>query len=208
MPSSVSPSWNAWAATTTGVAITEHDESDGRSRVHPAHRDVRKADIETRVRCRSDACGRHRIGCGQARVRKIQPVPERVLLIEDDERLSAMLSEYLATMGFEARAAPDAASGLDALAGDPFDALVLDIMLPDRDGFDVCREVRARSDIPILMLTARGDETDRIVGSKSAPTTTCRSPSTRASWSHACAQFCAAVARPTLRQPACASATS
>ena len=92
------------------------------------------------------------------------PVPERVLLIEDDERLSAMLSEYLASMGFDARAAPDAASGLEALAGGAFDALVLDVMLPDRDGFEVCREVRARSEIPILMLTARGDETDRIVG--------------------------------------------
>ena len=89
---------------------------------------------------------------------------DRVLLIEDDERLSAMLSEYLATMGFEARAAPDAASGLESLARGSFDALVLDVMLPDRDGFEVCRDVRARSDIPILMLTARGDETDRIVG--------------------------------------------
>ena len=88
----------------------------------------------------------------------------RVLLIEDDERLSGMLSEYLATMGFEARAAPDAASGLESLARGSFDALVLDVMLPDRDGFEVCREVRARSDLPILMLTARGDETDRIVG--------------------------------------------
>ena len=91
-------------------------------------------------------------------------MPERILLIEDDERLSAMLSEYLATMGFVARAAPDAASGLESLARGSFDALVLDVMLPDRDGFEVCREVRARSDIPILMLTARGDETDRIVG--------------------------------------------
>ena len=91
-------------------------------------------------------------------------MPERVLLIEDDERLSAMLSEYLASMGMEARAAADAASGLRALAGGSFDALVLDIMLPDRDGFEVCREVRARSEIPILMLTARGGETDRIVG--------------------------------------------
>ena len=91
-------------------------------------------------------------------------MPERILLIEDDERLSAMLSEYLESMGFEARVARDAASGLESLARGPFDALVLDVMLPDRDGFDVCREVRARSDVPILMLTARGDETDRIVG--------------------------------------------
>ena len=89
---------------------------------------------------------------------------ERILLIEDDERLSAMLTEYLATMGFEARAAPDAASGLETLARSSYDALVLDVMLPDRDGFEVCRDVRTRSDVPILMLTARGDETDRIVG--------------------------------------------
>lgn len=89
---------------------------------------------------------------------------ERVLLIEDDERLAAMLAEYLVSMGFEARTAPDAASGIEALAGSAFDALVLDVMLPDRDGFEVCREVRTRSEIPILMLTARGDETDRIVG--------------------------------------------
>ena len=75
-----------------------------------------------------------------------------------------MLTEYLATMGFESRAAPDAASGLESLARGSFDALVLDVMLPDRDGFEVCREVRTRSDLPILMLTARGDETDRIVG--------------------------------------------
>ena len=91
-------------------------------------------------------------------------MPERVLLIEDDERLAAMLSEYLASMGYEARSAPDAASGLKALARGRFDALVLDVMLPDRDGFEVCRQVRARSEIPILMLTARGGETDRIVG--------------------------------------------
>ena len=104
------------------------------------------------------------IGCGRVQLHEIDPVPDRVLLIEDDERLSAMLSEYLATMGFEARAAPDAASGLESLARGSFDAVVLDVMLPDRDGFEVCREVRGRSDVPILMLTARGDETDRIVG--------------------------------------------
>ena len=92
------------------------------------------------------------------------PVPDQVLLIEDDERLAAMLSEYLGSTGFAVRTAPDAASGLAALDAGRFDALVLDVMLPDGDGFDVCRQVRARSDLPILMLTARGGETDRIVG--------------------------------------------
>ena len=89
---------------------------------------------------------------------------ERILMIEDDESLSAMLTEYLAPMGIDLSARATAASGFDALADSRYDALILDVMLPDGDGFDVCRRVRADSDIPILMLTARGDETDRIVG--------------------------------------------
>jgi len=89
---------------------------------------------------------------------------ERILMIEDDESLSAMLTEYLAPMGIDLVARATTASGFDALADSHYDALILDVMLPDGDGFDVCRRVRADSDIPILMLTARGDETDRIVG--------------------------------------------
>jgi two-component system phosphate regulon response regulator OmpR len=89
---------------------------------------------------------------------------DRILMIEDDESLSAMLAEYLAGLGFVLAARATAASGLEALREGGFDALILDIMLPDSDGFEVCRRVRAESDLPILMLTARGDETDRIVG--------------------------------------------
>lgn len=89
---------------------------------------------------------------------------ERVLMIEDDERLAAMLAEYLAPMGIRLDARASAAEGLEELSRQPFDALILDVMLPDGDGFDICRRVRAGSDIPILMLTARGDEMDRIVG--------------------------------------------
>jgi len=89
---------------------------------------------------------------------------EHVLMIEDDERLSAMLSEYLGARGFEVTARATATDGLQLLRHSGFAALVLDIMLPDVDGFEVCRRVRAESDIPILMLTARGDELDRIVG--------------------------------------------
>ncbi len=89
---------------------------------------------------------------------------DRILMIEDDESLSAMLKEYLAPLGIDLRAKPNAEAGLDALAAGHYDALILDVMLPDTDGFDVCRRVRRDSDIPILMLTARGDETDRIVG--------------------------------------------
>jgi len=89
---------------------------------------------------------------------------EHVLMIEDDEHLSAMLSEYLGARGFAVTARATATDGLKLLRHGDFAALVLDVMLPDRDGFEVCRQVRAESDIPILMLTARGDELDRIVG--------------------------------------------
>lgn len=89
---------------------------------------------------------------------------EHVLVIEDDESLSAMLSEYLGARGFGVTTRATATDGLKLLQHGGFAALVLDVMLPDLDGFEVCRRVRAESDIPILMLTARGDELDRIVG--------------------------------------------
>ena len=86
-------------------------------------------------------------------------------MIEDDESLSSMVGEYLGNAGLEVTAKPTAADGLEALRGSaPFDALILDLMLPDLDGFELCRQIRAGSDIPILMLTARGEATDRIVG--------------------------------------------
>jgi len=75
-----------------------------------------------------------------------------------------MLVEYLTPLGFQVNTRATAGEGLTALKRGRYEALVLDVMLPDGDGFDVCRRVRAESDIPILMLTARGDEMDRIVG--------------------------------------------
>jgi DNA-binding response OmpR family regulator len=89
---------------------------------------------------------------------------EHILMIEDDASLSSMLSDYLGGYAIEVTVAPNIQQGREQLATANFDALLLDVMLPDGDGFDMCREVRANSDIPILMLTARGDETDRIVG--------------------------------------------
>jgi two-component system phosphate regulon response regulator OmpR len=89
---------------------------------------------------------------------------ERVLMSEDDESLAVMVSEYLGALGLKVTARPTAADGLKLLRHGGFEALILDVMLPDLDGFEVCRQVRAVSDLPILMLTARGDETDRIVG--------------------------------------------
>src|SRR5712664_2783593 len=85
---------------------------------------------------------------------------ERILLIEDDSRLAEMVSEYLGESGFRVSVAAGGRAGLERLAREPFDALVLDLMLPDMDGLEVCRELRAKSDTPVLMLTARGDGAD------------------------------------------------
>jgi DNA-binding response OmpR family regulator len=91
-------------------------------------------------------------------------VAERILLIEDDPRLAAMVSEYLGEAGFRVTRAANGKSGLALHDRGTFDALVLDLMLPDMDGLEVCRLVRGRAETPILMLTARGDAMDRVVG--------------------------------------------
>lgn len=89
---------------------------------------------------------------------------ERVLIIDDDERLSEMLAGYLEARGFRCERRADARSGLHAIAQLELDAVVLDVMLPDGDGFALCGQIRAQSDVAIVMLTGRGEETDRIVG--------------------------------------------
>jgi DNA-binding response OmpR family regulator len=88
----------------------------------------------------------------------------RVLIIDDDERLNSLLSEYLGRFGFSVRTATHPQAGLRALKLDPPDLVILDVMLPGMDGLAVCRKVRETSRVPIIMLTARGDVADRIVG--------------------------------------------
>jgi two-component system, OmpR family, phosphate regulon response regulator OmpR len=88
----------------------------------------------------------------------------RILLIEDDKRLAEMVSSYLVEAGFSVTAAHTGTSGLTLHAREAFDALVLDLMLPDMDGLDVCRKIRTEASTPILMLTARGDAMDRVIG--------------------------------------------
>ena len=88
----------------------------------------------------------------------------RLLLIEDDPRLAEMVREYLATSGYRVTHAPTARAGLAAHEREAFDAIMLDLMLPDMDGLEICRRVRAYAETPILMLTARGDAMDRVVG--------------------------------------------
>lgn len=87
-----------------------------------------------------------------------------VLIIDDDTRLAAMLSDYLRSAGFSTRSAATGLSGLQEITRKAPDAVILDVMLPDHDGFEICRRIRASSGLPVLMLTAKGEETDRIVG--------------------------------------------
>ena len=89
---------------------------------------------------------------------------ERVLMIDDDAALAALVGDYLRPLGYEVTAAGTGADGLRRLAAESFDAVLLDVMLPDLDGFEVCRRIRAGSEVPVLMLTARGEDEDRIVG--------------------------------------------
>lgn len=90
--------------------------------------------------------------------------PTRVLVIDDDQDLGALLARYLRGFNFDVSVARDATDGLQALERDPPDIVLLDVMLPEVDGFAVCRKVRERSRVPIVMLTARGAVDDRIVG--------------------------------------------
>jgi DNA-binding response OmpR family regulator len=91
-------------------------------------------------------------------------VTDRILLIEDDARLAEMVRDYLGGAGFRVARAASGGSGLAMHSREAFDAIVLDLMLPDMDGLEVCRQIRARAATPILMLTARGDAMDRVVG--------------------------------------------
>lgn len=88
----------------------------------------------------------------------------RLLILDDDPRTRALLAEYLGGRGYTVDTAPDGDTGLQRLKAEPPDLVVLDVMMPGKDGFEVCRIIRATSRVPIIMLTARGDELDRIVG--------------------------------------------
>lgn len=87
-----------------------------------------------------------------------------VLIVDDDPEIRRLLIDYLARNGFDAVAARDGREMWQALDRHAVDLVVLDLMLPDTDGLTLCRDLRAKSNIPVLMLTARGEETDRIVG--------------------------------------------
>ena len=88
----------------------------------------------------------------------------RILLIEDEESIASFVAMYLNKEGFEVDAAADGAGGLELASRQQPQAVILDLMLPDMDGFEVCRRLRHDSDVPVIMLTARDAATDKVVG--------------------------------------------
>jgi two-component system OmpR family response regulator len=88
----------------------------------------------------------------------------RVLCIDDDRRLQELLVSWLGQNGVQVTSAYDGPTGIQALDTSTFDAVLLDVMMPGMNGLEVLRRIRAKSRVPILMLTAKGDETDRVVG--------------------------------------------
>ena len=88
----------------------------------------------------------------------------RALVIDDDPKLAALLAEYLGGRGLEVRVAVDGERGIEAYKAGSFDVIILDVMMPKKDGFEVLKEIRRESNIPVIMLTARAEDFDRIVG--------------------------------------------
>src|SRR5436305_14274853 len=90
----------------------------------------------------------------------------RLLMIDDDRKLCRLVATYLEPLGFDVAAVHTGPDGVERATadGEAWHAIVLDVMLPGMDGFEVLKKIRARTHVPVLMLTARGDETDRIVG--------------------------------------------
>jgi len=86
------------------------------------------------------------------------------LLVEDDARLAALTAEYLGGHGVVVTCTGDGAAGLEEASRRAYDVVLLDLMLPGKHGLEVCRELRSRSDVPIVILTARGEEADRVTG--------------------------------------------
>lgn len=90
--------------------------------------------------------------------------PTKILMIDDDVKLCRLVKEYLEPMGYEVETAHTGPAGLEKVMAANYQAVILDVMLPGMDGFEVLRQIRRTSVVPVLMLTALGDESDRIVG--------------------------------------------
>jgi DNA-binding response OmpR family regulator len=90
--------------------------------------------------------------------------PSRILVIDDDRKLCRLIRDYLEPMGYAVSAAHTGPEGVEKALGESWQAVILDVMLPGYDGFEVLKQIRRQADVPVLMLTARGEEADRIVG--------------------------------------------
>jgi two-component system response regulator CpxR len=95
---------------------------------------------------------------------KILPSKMKILIVDDDKKLCRHVADYLEPMGYEVEAAHNGTQGLKMIREGDYQAVILDVMMPRMDGFEVLKRLRQESDMPVLMLTARGEETDRIVG--------------------------------------------
>ncbi len=94
----------------------------------------------------------------------VRATPPRILVVEDDPTVSEVVTRYLEREGYVVEVAYDGAVGLERALADPPELVVLDLMIPSVDGLEVCRRLRAAAPVPVIMLTARGEEADRIVG--------------------------------------------
>jgi DNA-binding response OmpR family regulator len=121
-----------------------------------------------------------------------------LLIIDDDARLNQLLKDFLKDFGFDVVTTTHPAKGLKTLKQASPDLVILDIMLPEMDGFEVCKAIRQTSNVPIIMLTARGEVTDKVVGRikwlgwNSGLMIIWQSPLNPGSWSHGFNLFCAA----------------
>jgi DNA-binding response OmpR family regulator len=94
----------------------------------------------------------------------MSPQPARILLVDDEQSVQKLLAYPLRKEGYEVVPAMDGEEALERCRGQSFDLIVLDVMLPKLDGFDVCRQIRAQSSVPIIMLTAKAEEFDKVLG--------------------------------------------
>lgn len=129
----------------------------------------------------------------------------KILLVEDEKAIRDAVAAYLEREGYWVVGVGDGQSAVEEFEKHQFDLIVLDLMLPKLSGERVCRAIRDTSDVPIIMLTAKGEVEDRIMASSSAPTTTSSSRSPRVSSLLACARCSVAPIRPMSRRSRCST---
>ena len=135
----------------------------------------------------------------------------RILLVDDDEALTGILAEYLRAEGFAADCAADAASAARHATETAYDALVLDVMMPGRSGLELLKDIRREADTPVLMLTARAEELDRVLGLELGADDYLASRSRRARWPPGCGRSSGGASRepgPTASGPAASCCTA